>query len=189
MVEFLYNSVGRGEKITEKLAKRPFFTVCSVWLAVSFPLFFSVTAVRLTVLIISAVLFAALLTARFIKSGRYRNDVMPYLLVALGMFLSGIFQFVHCDIAVPRILSYSGTDPEITATVIKCRQRADYGSSYDIKLTSANGKRVSFTAVLHVPGELDAEPGETIRANVSFSRPEESENGFPLRRYYISMGL
>ena len=54
----------------------------------------------------SAVLFAALLTARFIKSGRYRNDVMPYLLVALGMFLSGIFQFVHCDIAVPRILSY-----------------------------------------------------------------------------------
>ena len=101
VVEFLYNSVGKGEKITEKLAKRPFFTVCSVWLAVSFPLFFSVTAVRLAVLIISAVLFAALLTARFIKSGRYRNDVMPYLLVALGMFLSGIFQFVHCDIAVP----------------------------------------------------------------------------------------
>ena len=189
VVEFLYNSVGKGEKITEKLAKRPFFTVCSVWLAVSFPLFFTVTAVRLAVLIISAVLFAALLTARFIKSGRYRNDVMPYLLIALGMFLSGIFQFVHCDIAVPRILSYSGTDPEITATVIKCRQRADYGSSYDIKLTSANGKRVSFPAVLHVPGELDAEPGETIRANVSFSRPEESENGFPLRRYYISKGI
>ena len=65
MVEFLYNSVGKGEKITEKLAKRPFFTVCSVWLAVSFPLFFSVTAVRLAVLTISAVLFAALLTDLF----------------------------------------------------------------------------------------------------------------------------
>lgn len=189
VVEFLYNSVEKGEIITEKLAKRPFFTVCSVWLAVSFPLFFSVTAVRLAVLIISAVLFAALVTVRFIKNGRYRNDVMPYLLIVLGIFLSGAFLFVYCDAAVPRVLSYSGTDHEITATVIKCRQRADFSSSYDIRVTSAGGKHVSFTAVLHVPGEIDAEPGETIRAKVSFSRPAENENGFPLRRYYISKGI
>ena len=179
----------KGGIVTEKLAKRPFFTVCSVWLAVSFLLFFSARAARLVILCASAVFFAVMLAVRFIKGGRYRNDVMPYLLIALGILLSGITLHIHCDIAVPRVLSYSGTDGELTGVVTKCRRRADFGSAYDVRVTSVNGKKVSFYALLRVSGELDADPGETLTAKVSFSRPDVSENGFPLRRYYISKGI
>lgn len=140
-------------------------------------------------LISSAVIFTALLIARSVKGGRYRSDIKPYLLIVLGIFLSGTFQFIHCDLVVPQILSFAGTEQEITATVTKCRRRSDFSSSYDIRVNSADGKKTSFSAVLQIPGELDAEPGDIIRAKVSFSRPETNENGFPLRRYYISKGI
>lgn len=176
-------------KITDRLTKTPFFSVCSIWLASSFLLFFSRETARLTVLAVSAVILAFLIALRFAKSGRYRNDTLPYLLITLAIFLSAICQYLHCDVAVPKLLSYSDSDAQITATVIKCRQHRDFSTSYDIKITSADDKSVSFNAVLHVAGELDAEPGEILKAQVAFSRPAVSENGFPLRRYYISKGI
>ncbi len=167
---------------------RPLCLICSSFLLTSALSYFISGIIKLTALFILtlvAVLFAIL--SHFINLRIKRSDKFIIILAILSSCIALIISFLYFDIHYKSITEYYDTTCDIEGVVIQKTSNESYYNAYDIKVTSVNGRKEDFKLKLTLNYSSDLEKDDIFTLKVLFSQPQESLNGFKLRRYYKSI--
>lgn len=154
--------------------KRPLFICCGTFVVSMF--IFSLCPFSVKAVISAAALIAAAVSLFWIKS-RKRTAV---LIVSLAVVAAFAESAIYNDVYLAGIKAYDGK----TFDLVECRVTDEncvypYFSSFDAKITSLDGKKVSFDARIEISSEIDAKVGHIVKLNgVTFSLPEGEEKNY-----------
>ncbi len=121
----------------------------------------------------------------------FRSKTLPvshlvslFLAASLGAGNSFLF-----SLSVEKVTSYAGKSVRVVAQVMEVDFVSDYAASYTVRVKQIDGEKTEFPAKLSFEREYTAARDDLLTLSVTFSLPEESADGFPLRNYYASKGI
>ncbi|MBE6621559.1 MAG: ComEC/Rec2 family competence protein [Ruminococcaceae bacterium] len=173
----------------EYLKHRPLLTVCTCFAGAAFCLRLLSAWGKLICLLLFAVSAAALILLRTLLRPGRKPSLSPVLPILIGLFAGCLSSWLWFDVHVADMTARDGEQGTLTATVTDVTYTSDYLSLYTAKAEEWKGEAVSFSVLLEIPRDCDAEVGDLITLSVTLSLPPEEDNGFPTRSYYASDGI
>lgn len=161
---------------------RPFAFSCILFLFTSLLLFRCSTAVKLSALCVFAVceLFLTLLP----KPRR-----LLYFYILPPLIIASAVSFLHYGIGYGNVISYSDRTCESEFYVKEVEYEGDYSSSYIIAVTKADGKKVSFNALLYTDEHLEGGRFSSHRGYLTFKKQDPAGGETVPRGFYLSKNV
>ena len=144
------------------LKKRPFAFACILFVICLFLLFY--VGIWLKIALISIVLLSA-----FILLSNKSKHRFTLLYVIIPILLSCLLSVFHHSIVYRNILSYADKSYDCEYVITEEAKISESFSTYTIKLTKINGKKISFNAILAIRGKLDSPLFTSYRSKLTFS--------------------
>ncbi len=169
--------------------KQPLFTFTLLFTLGMFLLSPITHALRATVAVLALITFICAVYFRFSQRHIVKKGLSVIITVGLSLLCASSVSIIYNDITVPRQCALSGTSANITAVIKDEIYIENYASSYYAEITEINGEDTDISSILTLPYEFSADIGDKVALSAELTVPLESENGFPLRKYYASKNI
>jgi len=167
------------------LFKRPLMLLCLVFFVGSC-LFARISS---DLRLLSCLVLPIVFLLAFLFSGKRRSLIRrSLLLTCLSLFLAALLSYIHLDLRTGRVNALDGKTVSFTGTVTEAVSITSYSGYYTVSGEKIGPDGISFTFMLE-SDDPTLVPGDRITGTALFSLFPETENGFPLRRYYLGKGI
>ncbi|MBO4770462.1 MAG: ComEC/Rec2 family competence protein [Clostridia bacterium] len=163
--------------------ERPLFKICAVFGAFSF--LCSLHGLARQIFFFFCAAFFAFCLIYFIV----RRERGFLCCLGASALLACMISVGYFDFYVRGIERMAGGNATVECRVTETGTAKSFFTSCTVKVTSVDGRKVSFKARLVFDGELDVRQGDVLSVKSTLSPVPESENGFNSGDYYRSKGI